>query len=161
MRSWIVTVIVSGLGVVFWALLAVVVLLSSHERASYFGFVVAAAGTLLTVALVVWLRGLAAQRLGQTRTSVLVVSSWAATALLFVPAIAVFSSVQPLPHALVCLARTYRTQPAGVRGSLIGQTSDRVYLGVPARHQIVVVPMARVAALTFGSKNAVVGATCG
>jgi hypothetical protein len=50
-----------------------------------------------------------------------------------VPATAVYWAVATLPNAVVCMQAVDGTYPAPVKGVLVGQTSDRVYLGNPQR----------------------------
>jgi hypothetical protein len=106
---------------------------------------------LLTALLVVWIRGLVGDEYRRAKTRArqitLTVISWAAFALLAVPACAGAAAASSLERAVLC-SESPDSASYTVSGDFVGETKDHVYIGANGR--IVSVPTDKVTRLTIG-----------
>jgi hypothetical protein len=84
---------------------------------------------------------------------VVVVLSWAATALLVMPALVFVIAAWPLSEAVVCANPSESTTYAA-SGRFVGETKDRVYIGVKRSRRIISVPTSDVSRLLVGREAA-------
>lgn len=83
----------------------------------------------------------------------LVVLSWAATAVLVMPALVAIAAAWPLTEAVVCTQPSEKTTYAA-SGQFVGETKDRVYIGDNTTHRIISVPSSNVSRLLVGKQAA-------
>ncbi len=92
-------------------------------------------------------RNSAAKQWNSTRAALTLAGVYAAAAL---PAMVLAAAAVPLTEAKLCTTDNYEEH-----GTLVGETSDRIYLGErswhPAHHRIAVFPLAKVEELFIGS----------
>ncbi len=115
----------------------------------YLGLVLAWAATLLVVLLATWLRGEIGDMYNEDTNQPVVrygVMSLAATMLLMVPAWLAFAVVQPLEDSVVCGKRGIAT----VTGLYIGESKERVYVGLPGDNRVQVIQASGVERVVVG-----------
>jgi hypothetical protein len=143
-------VLAGGLGLLLWC---------ETGSPRYLGVLAAWFVSLLVVLLAVWLRSEAGAhfRTGgpeaeqKQRVVGAAVLSWSAIALVLVPAFLAVAAARTLPDATVC------TTPAdGVKyhadGVFVGDTKDRVYIGVEREGRVISIPSANVARVVIGDE---------
>ena len=126
--------------------------------AKYFGILGAWLVSLFFALLVVWLRSQAGERRRRELradsnkgvSTLTVILSWSATAVLAVPSLIAVTAAWPLSDALVCTQPTDSTV-YDTSGPFVGETKDRVYIGNDDEHRIISVPTSNVTRLVVGS----------
>jgi hypothetical protein len=132
---------------------------SSSETWSYFSLLGAWLAALLMVLLLVWLRGVIGQRARAVQTdtlaglTMLTILSWGATALVAVPGLVALAAALPLESATAC-APAVGNERATTIGRLVGETSDRVYIGDTQHHRILAIRTDDVPTFIFGQNAA-------
>ena len=83
----------------------------------------------------------------------LIVLSWAATAVLVMPALVAITAAWPLTEGVVCAQPSEKTTYAAA-GQFVGETNNRVYIGDERTHRIISVPSRTVSRVLVGRQAA-------